>query len=162
MWSLSMMHWISLSMILPPNIRPLIPSKWHLVAMTGNLFRLVHLRTFLTGIQASGGRSGKQAVRILLECFLDVWGRHLKLCLTIIFYWQCFAISRQMTMSTIEEMTENCSCKLKEERDKFLTNFPDDDAMFGVCLGWWWLRRNRLIEMQMIQCKYWDDCYIRS
>ena len=58
------------------QIWDLPPCYWHLVVITGNLFKLVHLRTYPTPqywhqvVAIETHTIGKQAVHILLECFL--------------------------------------------------------------------------------------------
>ena len=97
MWPLPMMHWTSLyrppvpwqpwHKSFPPWTSDMGPSGpalppldiwhgppwWHLVAITGDLFKVVHLRTFPHQywhlVTTEARTVGKRAVRILLECF---------------------------------------------------------------------------------------------
>ena len=114
MWPLFMMHWTSLyrppSLTLTPDIRPSPTQLVTLVTITGDLFKLVHLRN-PTLVLTSGGRSmydrkvgGTRPPRILSSCSrLSPLFFHCYHCWRFIFvlYWQRFAIFRQMTMSTI-------------------------------------------------------------
>ena len=42
---------------------------WHLVMITGDLFKLVHLRTYLP-LKLEARTVSKRVVHVLLECFL--------------------------------------------------------------------------------------------
>ena len=60
-----------------PHIRPPAPCWWHLMTITGDLFKLVHLRTYplphwFWHLVAEVRTVDKRAVRILLE-YLLVW-----------------------------------------------------------------------------------------
>ena len=59
-----------------PSPPPDPPASKNLVAITGNLFKLVHLRTHLNQylhlVATKTCMVGKRAVRILLECFLVI------------------------------------------------------------------------------------------
>ena len=69
---------LDLTLQVPICKGPWLPCKWHLVAITGDLFKLVHLRTSLYTPPAAdiwwmpteAHTAGKRAVRILLEYFL--------------------------------------------------------------------------------------------
>ena len=68
-WSLPMMHWTSLYLYSPSHC------NWHLVVITGDLFKLVHLRTYPYQywhlvVVTEAHTVGKRALRILLEYFL--------------------------------------------------------------------------------------------